>query len=438
MNNYDVAIIGGGLTGLTTSLYLARAGLSVLVLEKAKQLGGRAMTIRKSGAALNLGLRAFYLDGEGEAVLNELGVALKGARPPASVGAILHERVYPLPASPLALLVSKLFSFPEKMELARFMMKLGKIDPARIEPISLKEWAEREIQHPMLRHVIYAVSRANSYVPHPELLLAGPAVRQLQRTFSGKAFYLDDGWATLVEDLRAKAVREGVTIVAGKKAAEIEHDGAVKRIQCADGETIDVACAVITAGPKEACELVKNAERTSLAGWQEKARPIRAACLDLVLRRLPPSGSRFVAGFWLDQPLFYNSPSGVAKLSENGAVVLHLVKHLGIHNGDPDADLQHLRKAADIMQPGWRKELLEEQFLPNMIVAHNFYNVHDQGHCGPAVPEIRGLYVAGDWTGRGELLADVALASAKRAANAILREDHAERRGLRVGEGNAV
>lgn len=41
---YDVAILGGGHNGLVAAGYLARAGLSVIVLEKNGQVGGAAMT----------------------------------------------------------------------------------------------------------------------------------------------------------------------------------------------------------------------------------------------------------------------------------------------------------------------------------------------------------------------------------------------------------
>jgi pyruvate/2-oxoglutarate dehydrogenase complex dihydrolipoamide dehydrogenase (E3) component len=55
--------------------------------------------------------------------------------------------------------------------------------------------------------------------------------------------------------------------------------------------------------------------------------------------------------------------------------------------------------------------------------------VHDYPHIGrtdrtpgPAVPEIRGLYAAGDWASHGELLADAAAASGRRAAALIVKD----------------
>ena len=41
---FDVAILGAGHNGLTTAAYLARAGLSVVILEKSDQVGGAAVT----------------------------------------------------------------------------------------------------------------------------------------------------------------------------------------------------------------------------------------------------------------------------------------------------------------------------------------------------------------------------------------------------------
>jgi phytoene dehydrogenase-like protein len=43
-NTVDVIIIGGGHNGLVTAAYLARAGLSVTVLERRERVGGASVT----------------------------------------------------------------------------------------------------------------------------------------------------------------------------------------------------------------------------------------------------------------------------------------------------------------------------------------------------------------------------------------------------------
>src|SRR4051812_10690668 len=83
---FDLVVIGGGLGGLAAAALAARAGLKVVVFEKATTLGGHAATSDVRGFSLNLGAHALYRGGAACAVLDELGVTVTGSAPPVSGG----------------------------------------------------------------------------------------------------------------------------------------------------------------------------------------------------------------------------------------------------------------------------------------------------------------------------------------------------------------
>ena len=54
-NKYDVIIIGAGIGGLMCGSYLAKAGLKILILEKNKNAGGCASSIKQDGFTFDMG-----------------------------------------------------------------------------------------------------------------------------------------------------------------------------------------------------------------------------------------------------------------------------------------------------------------------------------------------------------------------------------------------
>src|SRR5918997_4082183 len=84
----DVVIVGGGLAGLSAATWLARAGRSVTLFERAEHLGGRAITQVRDGHLFNLGPHAIYRAGVGMQLLRDLGVQFTGRSPaPAAAAA---------------------------------------------------------------------------------------------------------------------------------------------------------------------------------------------------------------------------------------------------------------------------------------------------------------------------------------------------------------
>jgi len=426
MQQYDVVVVGGGIAGLTAAIYAAKAGKQTLIIEKQDRLGGRAMSMKKKGAYFNLGGHALY-KGDAYATFMELGLNVQGAEPSIDGYGVWKGKLNVLPTDMKSLFTTPLLSWKGKLELAAWLGKLGKMDTHPYDRISIREWVESNLRDPMVRNIFYSLLRTASYVVGPDLPAAGPALKQLQNALQG-VLYLDRGWGELVEELRKKASDLGVRFVTNSLVTSINvPDGSVRHVLCKDGAKIGAHHVVLATPPSVAHQLVPCSEKTSLHTWKEQAIEITAACLDVALRRLPKPKQQFVYG--IDQTVFLSNQSRAAYLSDDGAQVISLLKYQGKET-NPDKDLRELEGMLDVVQPGWREELIVKQYLPKMTVTHDFMHVNRRVNPGPAVPEINGLYVAGDWASHGELLVDAATASAKRAVQHMLSLERKERTDL--------
>src|SRR5262245_19621221 len=164
----DVAVVGGGLAGLAAATYLARAGRTVALFEQARELGGRAQTQTNHGFQFNVGPHALYQTGAGAKVLQELGVAYSGGVPGAGSYALRDGRLYPFPASPLALLTSGMLSPGDKLAAARLLAGLGRLDPAPLRSVTVRQWLERTFARPRVRDLLQTVVRIATYSNDPD------------------------------------------------------------------------------------------------------------------------------------------------------------------------------------------------------------------------------------------------------------------------------
>ncbi|QWG39185.1 FAD-dependent oxidoreductase [Bacillus mycoides] len=426
MKKFDVAIVGGGLAGLTASIYLAKEGRKVVVLEKSSRFGGRAMTINKNGIYMNLGAHALYRGGEAFLTFNELGMNLTGGMPSTKAHGIWKDDVYTIPTDFRSILSTPLLSWSAKIQFSRLMIHLGKLDINMIPKMSLSVWAEKEIQDPMVRNMFYALCRTTTYTYAPTMQLASSVLKQIQLSMKEGVLYVDGGWETIITNLRGIANTSGVQFLAKKHVLKIEHCEGKQRIHCFDDEVFEAGAVIVTTPPKEACKIIKGTEGTSLQKWSEQSIQVTVAALDIGLKRLPNPLHHFALG--LDQPIFFTNQSRAAKLSEDGALVVSLIKY---HN--PMLEINHfhddqeqLENTIELLHPNWKREVVAKQYLPKITVVHDFPHIDRVEKPGPNIPEMPGVYVAGDWAGHDEILADAAVASGKRAALHILKQLESE------------
>ncbi|WP_165422956.1 phytoene desaturase family protein [Ktedonosporobacter rubrisoli] len=416
-----VIIVGGGLSGLSAAAYLAQAGYAVMLFEKASTLGGRARTRQRNGFFFNQGAHAFRLGGAGERVLNELGVSYRGLLPqPLGVSALVDGKVHSLAPGGTSLLEMPFLPLAAKEELMRLFAGLKHLNTQALQGKSLQGWLEEEVKHPQARQFLLARARISTYTTASDLLSAGLALSLLSR----QVVYLDEGWQTLVDGLQQKAQEAGAHLITQVSVKAVEVAGERYHVRLADGSRYEASAVLLATDPATACDLVFDGTHEALSRWAAQAIPARVACLDIALRRLPNAEN--LTTLCLDRPLYYSVHSASAHLAPEGSALIHLMKYLRPdETAEPVASRQELEALMDLLQPGWRAEVIEESFLPHMIASNAIVQARLGGVGGrpaSAVPGLPSLYIAGDWVGPEGEKAEACFASARSAARLIMAQ----------------
>jgi len=462
----DVVVIGGGLAGLTAAAFAARGGASVVLLERSDEVGGRAATHDNDGFLFNVGPHALYDGGPAAKALAELGVRYSGRRPSASGGLAFHDgKLSALPGGFVSLLTTDLLSLSGKLELGQVLGSLAKIDAHALSGQTLRQWLDATFRDDVVRSLVEALMRVTSYANDPARSCAAASVAQLQDGLGKGVLYLDGGWATLAGGLRKAAEEAGVLVRNGQRVrsvtasddhvevvigpsrfaaqvpTDVEEDEAwllrVAARQASEGSVLRARVVVLAVPPAVAAAITHGPGGETLRGWAADATPVKAACLDLGLRRLPDPRRLFVVG--IDRPLYFSVHSASARLAPEGAAVIHVAKYLGSQDGKADAKAvqAELEAFCDVVQPGWRREVVERRYLPSMLVTGALVEA-GKSRPGPEVAGAPSLLVAGDWVGDVSMIADAAVASGSRAGTISAAKAVAAKAAMRArGESRA-
>jgi phytoene dehydrogenase-like protein len=419
----DVIVVGGGLAGLAAASYLARAGRKVTLFEKSASVGGRAISQERNGFYFNLGAHALQADSQAAKVLAELGVPYTGGKP-GKIWAACDGKLDTLPTGPMSLLRTGLLSPAAKWEAARLLLGMQNTDPDSLRSVSLQEWLKRTTSNPQVRRLMEATARVLTYTNAPQAISAGLFVEQMRAGSKSGVIYLDGGWQTLVDGLRSTAERLGVEIVTGTRVEAIKHDnGKVTGVRLHGGEHHPAQTVIVAASANDSARLVEKGggKNAALSLWAEQSVPVQFACLDVALRRLPQPDRVVVLG--VDKPLFFSAQSAYSKVTPEGSALVYTVKYLDpARPTEAEQDRRELEEWLDLIQSGWREQVVEQRFLPHLTVANAMVAAAHGGmpaRPSPQVPGIRNLYVAGDWVGPRGMLASASLASARLAAQMI-------------------
>jgi len=288
---------------------------------------------------------------------------------------------------------------------------------------TVNQWLETITQRDDVRSFVMALIRVSTYCNAPDETSAGAAVEQLQLAVRSGVAYLNGGWQTLVDRIRKVAMAAGSTIHTGATVSTVElKEGNNLGIRLSEGTLIPADAVILAVPPKAAASLLGAGAGYRLHQWIHGSAPVQVSSMDLGLRNLPRPERTFALG--LDAPLYMSVHSRWADLCPKGAALVHVAKYLpSPHDRQPNTDRRDLEQLMDLVQPGWKQQVVHQRFLPHLTVTHATVRAGEGGLAGrPAVdePNIENVYLAGDWVGAEGMLADAAFASAHRAARLIV------------------
>ena len=409
MRDRHVIVIGGGLAGLTAAALLARAQVTVTLLEGSGQLGGRARSTDRDGTIRNLGPHGLALRGPGTAILRELGIDLPGGRPAVHRARLLLDGQIVAPLDRRVDGVVK--AIPS---LFRLHAAARSTDPDG----SVADWLAHTTPNPAARRLLTPLVRLATYAEDPDVQAADVLAEALR---AGGVRYLDDGWSALVDRLRRAAIASGATVTAGAPVVTVDRDRSWI-VTTRDGQRHDATDVVVAAGgPAAAAALVREEAASGvLQRWADRAAPGRMACLDVALARRPP-GPTLVLG--VDDPLYLSVQSDRSRIAPRGGAVVQVARFLPLDGEAAEGTRGELESLLDRALDGWRDALIHARYLPRLTVTHDGALAAAggrQSRPGPEVPGADGLYVAGDWVGTQGTLAQSSIASGAAAARQIV------------------
>jgi oxygen-dependent protoporphyrinogen oxidase len=279
--NTQVAVIGGGISGLACAYRLFQLGVPVTLLEAEEQPGGLIGTVEQDGILFETGPQSFQAIDSVLDLVREIGLEnhLCEANPRAPRYVLRQGKLEKIPMSPQAILGSSLLGVGSRWRVATEALRRAK-PPSEEETVA--QFVRRKFGHEILEYLVTPFV-SGVYAGDPEKLslrAAFPALDQWERTYgsvlrgasksrSAKGAApstpplcsFDRGMASLPRTMAAQlgtSARMGARATGVDKLSGSTHAGyRIQFTQVGRVETLDASALVIATPAYAAAHLVE-------------------------------------------------------------------------------------------------------------------------------------------------------------------------------------
>lgn len=244
-NEFDLLIVGGGITGLAAAYLAAKEGKKVALVEKSDSFGGLLNTFEIGGNRLEYFYHHFFThDAELNWLIRELGLTEKLVFQKTSMGVFRNGRIYDFNA-PTDLLKFKPISWPDKFLFglsSLFMGKMGRWE--QYEHVSaaswLRKWAGKTTAESLWMPLLKI-----KFGPYAEQVPLAWMIGRLRQRMGSRDSgderlgYLDGSLDTLLQRLLSELKKKGVQLLNNTEVASLDSDGqAIQSLRLRDGSRL--------------------------------------------------------------------------------------------------------------------------------------------------------------------------------------------------------
>jgi protoporphyrinogen oxidase len=224
-----IAVIGGGITGLTAAFRLAQQGHRVTLWERGAQFGGQANAFPVAGTAIERFYHhLFQSDREIVALAEEIGIGDHLLWLPSNVGYFAEGKIWPLNGA-LDLLRLGFLPFPDRLRVGLVTAYLQRVRHwQRFEQVTAAAWLRRALGQRAYDRTFGAQMRAKFGRYHDQVAMVWFWGKIWLRTTSRrsplegeKLGYFRGSFNTLIDALAQATRKAGATLISGDGPREL-------------------------------------------------------------------------------------------------------------------------------------------------------------------------------------------------------------------------